>query len=83
MVLYSKGSSVVCFIVGIAGPIHLLKQFFSISKKGKSNRRLLSQLDDTDQYILIGDKVSNRQENVTVNDVPGDQEFTVDNSGVN
>ena len=51
--------------------------------KRQSNRRLLSQLDDFDQDIIIGNTASNRQENVTVNEVTGDQEFTVGDPGSN
>ena len=38
----------------------------STGKKWQSNRRLLSQLDDYDRDIVIGNAVSDRQENVVV-----------------
>ena len=49
----------------------------STRKKKPSNRRLLSQSDDFDQDIIIGNTLSERQENATVNEGTGDQEFTV------
>ena len=49
----------------------------STHRKKQSNRNLLSQLDDFDQDIIIGNTVSNMQENVTVNEGPGDQELTL------
>ena len=55
----------------------------STRKKKQSNRRLLSQLDDFDQDIIIGNSVSDRQENATVNEGNGDQVFTVGNPGSN
>ena len=51
----------------------------STRKKRQSNRRLLSQLDDFDQDIIIGNTVSDRQESATVNEGTGDQKFTVVN----
>ena len=42
-------------------------------KKRQSNRRLLSQLDDFDQGVIIGNTVSDRQENTIVNENTGDQ----------
>ena len=38
-------------------------------KKRQSVRRLLSQLDDFDQDMIIGNAASGRQENVVVNKV--------------
>ena len=55
----------------------------STRKKRQSNRRLLSQLDDFDQDIIIGDTVSERQENVTVNEGTNDPDFTVGTSSNN
>ena len=49
----------------------------STRKKRQSNRRLLSQLDDFDQYINIGNAASERQENITVNEGTNDQNLTV------
>ena len=51
--------------------------------KRQSDRRLLSQLDDFDQDIINGNTISDRQENVTVNESTADQELTVDNSDSN
>ena len=42
------------------------------------NRRLLSQLDDFDQHVIIGDAASNGQQNNMVNNGPNDRKFTVD-----
>ena len=47
----------------------------------QSNRRLLSQLDDLDQGIVIGNAISKRQENTAVYESAGDQDFTVDKPG--
>ena len=55
----------------------------STCKTRQSNRSLLSQLDDFDRDIIIGNAVSDRQENVVVNEGNGDQKFTVNNSGSN
>ena len=55
----------------------------STRKKRQSNRRLLSQLDDFDQDIIIGNAVSERQENTIVNQGTGDRDFTVGTSGKN
>ena len=52
----------------------------STHKKRQSNRRLLSQLNNFDQDIVIGNAMNNRQENTTVNEGTVDQEFTVGNS---
>ena len=52
----------------------------STREKRQSNRRLLSQLDDFDQDIIIGDAVSERQENAIVNESTNDQNFTVGTS---
>ena len=40
----------------------------STRKKKQSNRRLLSQLDDFDRDVIIGNAVSERQENIVVNE---------------
>ena len=55
----------------------------STRKKGQSNRRLLSQLDDSDQDIIIGNADSARQENIVVNEVTNDRDFTVGTSSNN
>ena len=52
----------------------------STRKKRQSNRRLLSQLDDFDQDIIIGNVVSERQENAVVNEGTNDRVFTVGTS---
>ena len=52
----------------------------SSRKKRQSNRRLLSQLDNFDQNIIIGNTVSDWKENNTVNQGTADQEFTVGTS---
>ena len=49
----------------------------STRKKGQSNRRLLSQLDDFDQDMVIGNAASERQENIAVNEGTNDRDFTV------
>ena len=54
----------------------------STRKKRQSNKRLLSQLDDFDQNVIIGNTTSERQENVVVNEVINDQDFTVGASNV-
>ena len=53
----------------------------STRKKRQSSRRLLSQLDDFDQDMIIGNAVSERQENAVVNEGTKDREFTVGTSG--
>ena len=52
----------------------------STRKKRQSNRRLLSQLDDFDQDTIIGNAVSERQENAVVNEGTNDRDFTVGTS---
>ena len=52
----------------------------STRKKRQSNRRLLSQLDDFDQDMIIGNTASERQENFVVNEGTNDQDFTVGTS---
>ena len=54
----------------------------STRKKRQSNKRLLSQLDDFDQDMIIGSTASERQENVVVNEGTNDQDFTVGTSNV-
>ena len=54
----------------------------STRKKRQSNKRLLSQLDDFDQDMIIGNTASERQENVVVNEGINDQDFTVGTSNV-
>ena len=52
----------------------------STRKKRQSNRRLLSQLDDFDQDMIIGNAVSEIQENTVVNEGTNDRDFTVGTS---
>ena len=57
----------------------------SSRKKRQSNRRFISQLDDFDPDMIIGNAVSERQENTVVNEGTNDRDFTVgtsDNSSV-
>ena len=55
----------------------------STRKKRQSNKRLLSQLDDFDQDMIIGNAVSERQESAVVNTDTNDRDFTVSNSSNN
>ena len=52
----------------------------STCKKRQSNKRLLGQLDDFDQDMIIGNAVSDRQENAVVNEGNLDRDFTVGTS---
>ena len=54
----------------------------STRKKRQSNKRLLSQLDDFDQDMIIGNAARERQENVVVNEGTNDQDFTIGTSNV-
>ena len=54
----------------------------STRKRRQSNKRLLSQLDDFDQDMIIGNTASGRQESVTVNEGTNDQDFTAGTSNV-
>ena len=49
----------------------------STRKKRQSNKRLLSQLNDVDQDMIIGNTASERQENAVVNEGTIDRDFTV------
>ena len=49
-------------------------------KKRQSNRKLLSQLDDFDQDMIIGNAASERQENTVVTEGTNDRDFTVGTS---
>ena len=55
----------------------------STREKRQSNRRLLSQLDDFDQDVIIGNTISDREESAKVNVGTADQEFTFGNSNSN
>ena len=52
----------------------------STRKKKQSSRKLLSQLDDFDQDMNIGNAVSGRQGNAVVNKGTNDQDFTISTS---
>ena len=52
----------------------------STRNKRQSNKRLLSQLDDFDQDMSIGNTVSESQEKVVVNEGTNDRDFTVGTS---
>ena len=54
----------------------------STRKKRQSSKRLLSQLDDFDQDVIIGNTTSERRENAVVNGGVDDQNFTGDTSNV-
>ena len=54
----------------------------STRKKRQPNKRLLSQLDDFEQDVFIGNATGERQENVVVNEGTNDQDFTVGTSNV-
>ena len=55
----------------------------STRKKRQSNRRLLSQLDDFNQDMIIGIAASERQEKIVVNEGTNDRDFTVGTSSIN
>ena len=55
----------------------------STRKKRQSSKRFLSQLDDFDQDMIIGNAASKRQENVVVHEGTNDRDFTVSNSSNN
>ena len=48
----------------------------STRKKRQSNKRLLSQLDDFDQDMIIGNAANDGQENNVVNEGISDRDFT-------
>ena len=52
----------------------------STRNKRQSNKRLLSQLDDFDRDMILGNAVSERQENAVVNEGANDRDFTVGTS---
>ena len=56
---------------------------FSTRKKKQSNRKLLSQLDDFNQDMIIGNAISERHEKTVVNEGTNDRDFTVGTSGNN
>ena len=59
----------------------------STRKKRQSNKRLLGQLDDFDQDIVVRYDASEKPENILVNEGTNDRDFTagttIDNSAVN
>ena len=52
----------------------------STRKKRQSNKKLLGQLDDFDHDMIIGNAVSERQENFVVDEGTNDRDFTVGTS---
>ena len=52
----------------------------STRKKRQSSRRFFSQLHDFDRDMIIGNAVSERQENALVNEGTNDRDFTVGTS---
>ena len=52
----------------------------STRQKRQSNKQFLSQLDDFDQGMIIGNAVSERQQNAVVNEGTNDRDFTVSTS---
>ena len=52
----------------------------STRKKRQSNKKLLSQLDDFDRDMIIGNAVSERQKNAVVNEGTNDRDFIVGTS---
>ena len=55
----------------------------STRKKRQSNRRLLSQLVDFDQDMIIGNAVNERRDSIVVNEGTIDRDFTVGTSSCN
>ena len=55
----------------------------SFRKKGQSNSRLLSQLDNIDREVFIGNATRDRQKSFVVNEGTVYQEFTVNKAGSN
>ena len=55
----------------------------STRRKRQSNRRLLSQLGDSDQDMIIGNAASTREENIVVNEGTNDLDFTAVTSSNN
>ena len=55
----------------------------STCKKRQSNKRLLSQLDDFDQDMVIGTAARERQENIVVSESTNGQDFTAGTSSSN
>ena len=54
----------------------------STRKKRQSSKRILSQLDDFDRDVIIGNTANERQGSVEVNEGTNDQDFTVGTSNV-
>ena len=55
----------------------------STRKNRQSNRRLVSQLDEIDQDMVIGNAVSERRESIVVNEGTNDRDLTVGTSSNN
>ena len=51
----------------------------STRKKRQQNRKLLSQIDDFDQEVIICKKTNDEEQNVGVRNFQVDQEFTYGN----
>ena len=54
----------------------------STRKKRQSNKRLLSQSDDFERDMIIGNAANERQENVVVTEGTNDQDLAVGTSNV-
>ena len=52
-------------------------------KKRQSDRKLLSQLDDFDQDMIIGDAAGERQESIVANEGTNGRDFTFGTSSIN
>ena len=50
-------------------------------KRRQSNKRVLSQIDDSEQDIIVGNTASEKQENTIANEGRGDRDFTDPTSG--
>ena len=55
----------------------------STRKKRQSNRKLLSQLDDLNQVMIIGNAASERLENIVFSESTNDRDFTIGISSKN
>ena len=55
----------------------------STCKKRQLNKRLLGQIDEFDQDIILGNAARESQENIVVNECTNDRDFTVCTSSSN
>ena len=70
--------SFVAVNIMISSAIELFKMnMVSNRKKRQSNRRFLSQLDDFDQDMVIGNAASERQANFVVSEGTNDQDLSL------